>query len=93
MSDRVLLTVTSGAFLSVSAMTDSSTKALFLIPDHKVDTRVAERLNTIERTVDKLHLCVQAQNVEVVQLSDFKKRLTASECEKPDICVSESGEA
>lgn len=64
---RSLLTITSGAFLSVSAMTGSEVRAAFLMPSSMETTWLVERMETIGKTVGALHHLGYAENVECVQ--------------------------
>lgn len=82
MEGRSLLTITSGAFLSASAMAGSEARAAFLIPSPIETIWLGERIETIEKTVDALHHLGYAENVECVQFDRVTEYLLEGSCTK-----------
>lgn len=75
MGGRSLLTITSGAFLSISAMAGSESKAVFVIPENLEMPWLRERMKTITKTVEALHCLGYAENVGCVQLGRIAEYL------------------
>lgn len=75
MDGRFLLTITSGAFLSISAMAGSESKAAFVIPEGLEMPWLRERVGTIMKTVETLHCLGYAKNVGCVQLDRMAEYL------------------
>lgn len=73
MRGRVLLTVTSGAFLSASAMSECPAKAAFIVPDCADSPWLEKRVQSIGEAVQSLHRKGFARNVKVVQLGEDGK--------------------
>ena len=71
MSDRVLLTATSGSFLTISAMSVCDALSLFLVPDEINSQALSQRVATIQETLDALHDSNHAMNVKLVPFREF----------------------
>lgn len=62
----IYLTATSGAFINSAALFDSDTKGFFLRFDHPNNTKLAERMRSIEMTLRYLHESETCEGIRIV---------------------------
>lgn len=92
MSRRSLLTISSGAFLSVSAMDGHGPQAAFLVPESICDSNLAARMEAIKTALGSLHRLGIASNIEMLYVSDALKRLDCGR-EQGERAASSQGRA
>lgn len=70
MADKILITVTSGAFISVSAMLESGYKGVFLYPEiNQFNDEYKNYVERIDETIEKLHNSSRCSNIIVGKLN------------------------
>ena len=69
---NVLLTITSGAFINISALMEQSVECRFIELDIETSPQyLIQMTRRIKETIDKLHSIGLAKNISMVRLQDL----------------------